>query len=295
MNTDRRVLKSNGRVAHSSLRGTVEAAHFTDGERWQVVADRVAVMDADGVKREREMILGQGFQELEVRDRMAFGFCEHNGYVGYVDTLGLARNMPAPTHKVAALMSYSKAAPDLKARNEVSLLSHGALVTVLGQQDDWSEIVTFAGDEGGPASIWVPSQHLEPIAQLKDDPVAVAEMFVGTPYLWGGNSVFGLDCSGLVQAALHSCGYTCPGDSDLQEAALGVTLPKEVPLRRGDLLFWPGHVGIVADERTFLHANAHHMAVAYEPLDAVFARIGRHGADSVRRRARLDPAQKGTQ
>lgn len=295
MASDKRVVKSNGRVAHSSLKGRVAAEEFTDGESWQVVAGKAIISDAAGIKRERELKLGESFRVLEVRDRMAFGYSETNGYVGYVDTLALAQGMPEPTHRVAARMTYSKAAPDLKARNEVAHLSHGARVAVQGHSGDWTEIATHSGDEGGPATVWVPTQHLVPLDHIEDDPVSVAEIFLGTPYLWGGNTSFGLDCSGLVQAALTSCGYDCPGDSDLQEDVLGISLPQHVPLQRGDLLFWPGHVGMVASEQMFLHANAHHMAVAYEPLTEVFARIGRRGADSVRRRVRLDPAARKLQ
>lgn len=289
MSSDKRVLKSNGRVAHSSLEGKVRAERFTDGESWQVVTDKAILSDAAGIKRERELILGQKFRVLEVRDRIAFGYSEHNGYVGYVDTLSLARNMPEPTHRVAVPMTIAKAAPDLKARNEVAMFSHGSEVAVLGQQGDWAEFASHTGDEDDtPGSLWVPRQHLLPRDRIEDDPAAVAEMYLGTPYLWGGNSVFGLDCSGLVQAACLTCGIPCPGDSDQQQAALGVDLPRHVPLRRNDLLFWKGHTGIVVSDEMFLHANAHHMQVAYEPLDRVFARIGSRGEASVARRARLD-------
>lgn len=289
MTTDRRALKSNGRVAHSSLEGQVQAEHFTDGESWQVVTGKAVLSDAEGIKRERELILGQKFRVLEVLDRMAFGFSEHNGYVGYVDTIFLAQNMPEPTHRVAVPMTIAKAGPDLKAKNEVAMFSHGSEVAVIGRSGDWAEISSFTGDDSDqPGSLWIPRQHLVVRDRLYDDPAAVAEMYLGTPYLWGGNSVFGLDCSGLVQAACLACGIPCPGDSDQQQAALGVDLPRHVPLQRNDLLFWKGHTGIVVSDEMFLHANAHHMQVAYEPLDQVFSRIGSRGEDSVARRARLD-------
>ena len=126
MTTDRRALRSNGRVAHSALKGQVRAERFTDGESWQVVTPTAILSDEQGIKRERELVLGQSFRVLEIRDRMAFGYSEHNGYVGYVDTIFLGRTMPAPTHRIAVPMSIAKAAPDLKARNEVATFAHGS-------------------------------------------------------------------------------------------------------------------------------------------------------------------------
>src|SRR5262249_46984896 len=122
----------------------------------------------------------------------------------------------------------------------------------------------------------VPAPHLAPVATMETDFVAVAERFLGTPYLWGGKSSLGIDCSGLLQLALTACGISCPRDSDMQERALGnaLALPHaREELRRGDLVFWKGHVAIVRDDATFVHANAHHMAVAFEGIAPAIARI----------------------
>ncbi len=134
---------------------------------------------------------------------------------------------------------------------------------------------------------WLFARHLRPAGAPMDDPVAVAELFFGTPYLWGGNTGDGIDCSGLVQAACLACGIACPGDSDLQESALGAPLADDAPLRRGDLLFWKGHVAWVADAGRILHANAFQMAVAYEAIPAAIARIEAQGDGPVTARRRL--------
>ena len=124
---------------------------------------------------------------------------------------------------------------------------------------------------------YVPASHLAPAAHHESDFVAVAERFLGTPYLWGGKTNHGLDCSALVQVALNACGICCPRDSDMQEHALGGLVTSLSTLQRGDLVFWKGHVAIVRDEQTFVHANAFHMAVAIEPTVEAIARIAAAG------------------
>lgn len=274
--TDRRRLRSNGRVAHASLRGQVQAERFTEGTLWRVTTARAAIFARpEGGARERELILGEGFTVLEQRESMLFGFAERDGYVGWIDAAGLQAGTPAPTHRVTARHSYAKATPELKTRDEISWLPFGAQVTVAGAEDAWRRIEIGAGDARYHA--WMPAPHVAPLDRLEPDPVAVAELLLGTPYLWGGNSSFGIDCSGLVQAALLACGIACPGDSDQQQADLGRALPEGSAPQRGDLLFWPGHVALVADAETLIHANAFHMAVAFEPLAEAVARIAAQG------------------
>lgn len=273
---DRRRLRFNGRVAHDSLRGKVEAARFTAGDACAVDTPRATIFaSAEGGARDRELVLGEGFTVLDWRGPMAFGFATRDGHVGWVEAAALWPGAPAATHRVRARHSYAKATPELKTRDEALWLSHGARVTVTETRGAWSSIAMQGRD--GPRTLWMPTEHLAPVDSVAADPVTVAALYLGTPYLWGGNSSFGIDCSGLVQAALLTCGIPCPGDSDQQAAELGQTLPAGTPPQRGDLLFWAGHVALVADAEMLIHANAHHMGVTYEPIATAIARIAAQG------------------
>lgn len=276
--TDRRLLRSNGRVAHLSLQGQVAAERFVQGRMHRVTGTKAALLDRPGGGRERELLYGQGFTVLEEEGGHAFGFAERDGYVGYIAADRLTPRDAPPTHLVHVRQTWAKAAPDLKAGDEAMPLCHGSQVRLTGADGAWARI------DGGA---WVPAVHLAPIDARAADPVAVAETYLGAPYLWGGNSSLGIDCSGLVQAACLACGIACPGDSDQQEAELGQALPADAELTRGDLLFWKGHVALVVDDARMIHANAHHMAVAYEGMTEAIARIGAQGGGGVTARRRL--------
>ena len=224
--------------------------------------------------RDRQLLHGDRFDVLEVADGHAFGFSAKDGYVGYVperalgppDALGRAAE---PTHAVAVRRTHLHPAPDLH-RPPAAALSFGARLAAR-PEGCWAETTW----RGAPA--FAPTMHLRALGEPMHDPAGVALLLLGAPYLWAGNGSDGIDCSGLVQAALLACGIPCPGDSDQQEVRVGAPLADDEPLRRGDLIFWRGHVAMALDAERIVHANAHAMAVAIEGTAEAIARIEAQG------------------
>ncbi|EYD73046.1 C40 family peptidase [Limimaricola hongkongensis] len=270
---DRRLTPANGRVAALDLAGQVRAERYVPGEEVRVVRPVLDLLAAPGGARERQLLMGEAVDRFETREGWAFVRAARDGYCGYVEAaaLGEAR---AATHIVATPATHLYAEDDIKSPDRAHL-SFGSRVTVLHELK-----TTFETPEG-----FIPKKHLREIDRPFTDPVTVAQMFFGTPYLWGGNSRLGIDCSGLVQAALLACGMPCPGDSDLQES-LGRDVADEAP-QRGDLWFWKGHVALLVDAETIIHANGHAMAVTYEDARKAALRIEAQGGGPVTHRRRL--------
>ena len=269
-----RLVPARPDLAAEHLRGQVEAARFVAGELRRVettLLDMMPVPDA-GAGRTTQLLHGEGFTVYETRDGLAWGQSALDGYVGYVSAAGLGPSRGAG-QRITAIWSQVYAEPMARARVEGELPFLGEVV-VAGGDAAYAELV------GGG---FVPRPHFLPVG---GDFVSQAERFVGVPYLWGGRSARGLDCSALVQLALLACGRAAPRDSDMQAAMLGDELPVDAVPRRGDLVFWRGHVGIMRDEFTLLHANGYHMAVAMEPLDEAIARIEASGGGAVTVRRR---------
>ena len=284
--TDRRALWSNGRVAHDSLRPQGAADRYVSGvDHCVTSAPGAALCAAPDGARDRELLWGQVFCVLEEVAGWAFGFARDDGYAGYVAAHMLSPTKGAATHLVSARQTMALSEPNFKATKAAHIpLSLGTPVCVTGMAESWARIAAPKCD------LFVPVAHLSPINTPTGDPVEVAERLLGTPYVWGGNSAFGIDCSGLVQAGCRACAIPCPGDSDQQEDILGQTLAAGGPHQRGDVLFWKGHVAWVSGPDTLLHANAHHMSVAYESLAAAVQRIKMQGGGAVTRHARLSRA-----
>ena len=265
------------KIAAKHLQGQVEAERFVAGKRYEIVEPIVGLRRAASheARLDTEALLGERVTVYETTEEgWAWGQLEADGYVGWLSANALGPPGAAPTHKVCVPRTLGFPGPDIKA-SPVTALPMGALLAIVRQDERFA--VTATG--------WhVPVVHLAPVKARQPDFVAVAEKFLNAPYLWGGKTSLGIDCSGLVQVALQAAGIACPRDSDMQELALG-KLSSLAELRRGDLVFWKGHVAIARDATTLLHANAHHMMVASEPASPAIARIKAGGSEvtSVRR------------
>jgi cell wall-associated NlpC family hydrolase len=267
---DPRIHPFRPEVAASFLKGQVEARRFVEGTRYQVVGPAAALRRAPShaARLDSEALMGECVSVYDIAEGWAWGQLETDGYVGWLSQNALAAPGAAPTHKVCVPRTLCFPAPDVKLP-PLAALPMGARLTIARQDERFA--VTASG--------WhVPEVHLAPLKARAADFVAVAEQFLGVPYLWGGKTSLGIDCSGLVQIALQAAGIACPRDSDMQELALG-KLVSLAEMRRGDLVFWKGHVAIARDPDSVVHANAHAMLVTVEPADEAIARIKASGSE----------------
>jgi len=265
VSADRRLTPATDRVAHVSLKGRVAASAWTEGRPARLEVPLAWLHAAPGGARDRQLLMGAALLEIDRQDGWVF-VQTGCGYCGWLEAAALAPPL-APTHWLAVPASHLYPAPKVQAPAGAAL-SLGAQLTVVGQAGAFAELASGA---------FVPRAHLRALDDRPADPVSVAESLLGTPYLWAGNSHAGIDCSGLVQVAFHACGRACPADSDLQWQAFGPALAPGTPLRRGDLVFWRGHVALICDATRILHANGHTMSVAHEGREAALARIAAAG------------------
>ena len=257
-------------LAAAGLEGQVPSGRFVAGvprRVWLGAASLKAAPD-EAAGQTSQLLFGEGFTVYEEAGGWAWGQNRTDGYVGYVRSAALGAEGRAPTHRVWALRTFLYPEPNLKVP-PLDALSLTTAVAVAGEREGWAEL-----DGGG----WVFGGHLAPLDRVEPDIAGTACRLLGVPYLWGGRTSLGLDCSALVQIALAAAGVAAPRDSDMQRAETGVSLGAVaadghgVTVRRGDIVFFPGHVGIMIDDHRLVHATAFAMAVTLEPLAAVVAR-----------------------
>ena len=282
---DPRLTPARPDLAAAYLRGQVAADAYIEGRALQVCVGTADLRHAPAPDAPLDTQALFGEKVMLYEDHEGWGWVQlaRDGYVGYISMAALAEGQIKPTHRVIVNRSFVYPGPDLKfsARDALPL---GATVRVRATKGGFAQIDDAA---------YVFSGHLLRSSENQKEFVAVAERLLHAPYLWGGKTSLGIDCSGLVQISLDAAGIGAPRDTDLQEQALGLPIavdPDLAGLRRGDLVFWRGHVGIMRDETTLLHANAHHMLVASEPLRIARDRILAKTAQPISAIKRLEPA-----
>lgn len=266
---DRRINAFRPDLADIALRGKVDAERFVTPEPAMVLGPVVALRPkpdrATGI--DTELLLGEEVRVFERAEGWAWVQAVDDGYVGYLpeDALG---PVVAATHIVTVPRTFVYSGADLRFPTRTAL-SMGSRLTIAGEAETRGTRYLLLADGGA-----LVAHHLRPVSDPPAlDYVSVAGLFLETPYLWGGKSGFGIDCSGLVQLAMRLAGHAAPRDSDMQASGLGMPIERK-DLRRGDLVFWKGHVAIMEDEMTMIHANGHTMTVARETLEAAIERIG---------------------
>ncbi|SOE17109.1 NlpC/P60 family protein [Hoeflea halophila] len=270
-------------LADIRLKGQVTAERFIEGAPGEVsvpVADIRPRPEAD-CSIDTQALLGETLTVFDISNGWAWVQLEADGYVGYVREQAIREGTSETTHTVSVPRSFVYPGPDLRFPHFKSL-SMGSRVRIVGAAE--TRGTPYALLEDGTALI---ATHLRPVGKpAAEDAVSVAARFVDTPYLWGGRTGFGIDCSGLVQLALAMTGKSAPRDSDQQAAHLGAVIDPETDgLQRGDLVFWKGHVGFLEDPDTLLHASGGTMYVTREPLKAAIDRIARlYGPPTLYRR-----------
>jgi cell wall-associated NlpC family hydrolase len=257
-------------IADARLKGQVTAARFVEGTPRRVAANSAPIkhMPAASAAQDSEALRGEIFTVFDEANGWSWGQLETDNYVGYVATSALGPLAPEPTHRITALRAFVYPGPDMKLP-KAGVLSFGSRVPLAGEAT--TRGTSYRMLLGGEGAI-VAAQAAPLDAPVDNDYVAVAERFLNVAYLWGGRTSLGLDCSALVQLSLAATGVTAPRDTDQQEQALGAAVGDGG--RRGDLVFWKGHVGILIDGENLLHATGHAMAVVIEPLTAVVERAG---------------------
>lgn len=262
MSLDSRLVLARGDLAARDLEAIVTADRYADRRRYACAAPAAAVRRAPSADSEQmdQLLFGEGFDVLDEQGGYAWGQARRDGYVGFVESAALKPADGAPNMKVSAVRTYAFAEPSIKTR-ALGPYSLGSLLRIEAREGRFAK----AAGTG-----WFVEDHLAPVGAFAADPAGIAELYLGAPYLWGGRESLGLDCSGLTLQAFGACGIALPRDTDQQ--ALAGTAVAEADLRRGDLVFWKGHVAMMLDGETIIHANAHHMATAKEPLSVTRAR-----------------------
>ena len=272
---DPRLTPANGIVACSTLKGKINHSNFVEAKNYQVNVPFVDLLGSPDGKRNRQLIYGSKVKYFSAAKGWAFIQNTYDNYVGYVPESTIALETQK-THIVTVPLAHVFLEPNIKSKN-IEMLPLAAKVSGQIVENDFLE--TELG--------WISVSQLKREKELLKDPVEISKLFQYAPYLWGGNTYLGIDCSGLIQVSLLLCGVDCPGDSDQQMNTLGHNLDIGSPRKKGDILFWKGHVAWALNEKQILHANAYHMATVIEEANEAIERIKKQDDNSVIAHKRL--------
>ena len=272
---DPRLTPANEIVACSTLKGKINHSNFVEAKNYQVNVSFVDLLGSPDGKRNRQLIYGSKVKYFSAAKGWAFIQNTYDNYVGYVPESTIASETQK-THIVTAPLAHVFMEPNIKSKN-IEILPLAARVS--GEMIGNGFLETELG--------WISVSQLKRKTELSKDPIEVSKLLQNAPYLWGGNTTLGIDCSGLIQISLLLCGIDCPGDSDQQMNTLGQNIDIGSPRKKGDIIFWKGHVAWALNERQILHANAYHMATVIEEANEAIERIKKQDNNSVIAHKRL--------
>jgi len=272
---DPRLTPANEIIACGTLKGKIRHLNFVEGKNYQINVSFVDLLATPDGKRNRQLIYGSQVKYFGESDGWAFIQNRYDKYVGYVPRSAIVKETEK-THIVSAPLTHVFIEPNVKSRN-VDMLPLAARVS--GEMIENGFLETELG--------WISISQLKRKTELSKDPVEISKLLQNAPYLWGGNTSLGIDCSGLIQISMLLCGLDCPGDSDQQMNTLGQNLDIGSPRKKGDILFWKGHVAWAVNERQILHANAFHMATVIEEANEAIERIKKQDNNNVIAHKRL--------